>query len=590
MINLLSPGIRTVEQDNTLTVPSFGTTRGGTVGNFVWGPINEAILLSSESDLVSNFGKPNNNTFTSFFTAANFLSYSGGCYVVRVAGDNAANASSSNVNEFEGNANLVNFELDFVPIGKTALTITLDGVVVADEDYEITGAESDTITFDTAPGAGVDIVVSEKQLIENDDAFETLTSLPSSVYAKFAGDAGNSLKVILATETTFTSLTSAEQALFSGAPESTEVHFAVIDESGDFTNVAGTLLERREFLSLLSGAKFENGETAFYRDWINKNSRYVKSTGNLADFTTGKKILTAGADGTTPTAGAYQSGFNQFLATDRIQLSIIMTGAVTAATASYVLTNIAAVRKDCVVCISPELDDVLYNTNSEVEDILEYRTTLGSSSYGIMDCNWKLQYDLYNDVNRWIPLNGDIGGLIARTARDAQPFFSPAGVNRGVIKNVIKLAWNPTQEQRDSLYSASVNPVVTEFGVGTYLFGDRTLLTRPSAFRQIGVRILFILVAARVSAAAKFVLFEPNNEFTRVSFKQIIEPFLRELQGLQGVSEFRVVCDTTNNTPQVINSDGFVADVAIKAVRSINFITLNLIATREGVSLQEIGA
>jgi phage tail sheath protein FI len=226
---------------------------------------------------------------------------------------------------------------------------------------------------------------------------------------------------------------------------------------------------------------------------------------------------------------------------------------------------------------------------AEAVDIVVTRNTHGSSSYAVMDSGWKYQYDKYNDVFRWIPLNGDMAGLCARTDLTNDPWWSPGGLNRGRIKNVIKLAFSPNKTERDVLYINGVNPVVTFPGDGTVLFGDKTMQAKPSAFDRINVRRLFIVLEKAIAKAAKYQLFEFNDEFTRAMFRNMVEPFLRDVQGRRGITDFKVVCDATNNTGEVIDRNEFIADIYIKPARSINFITLNFIATKTGVSFSEVG-
>jgi phage tail sheath protein FI len=234
------------------------------------------------------------------------------------------------------------------------------------------------------------------------------------------------------------------------------------------------------------------------------------------------------------------------------------------------------------------MTDVVDSAGSETTNIISTRNSYGSSSYMVMDSGYKYQYDKYNDVYRWVPLNGDIAGLAVRTDVERDPWFSPAGFNRGAIKNVIKLAWNPAKADRDELYKVGINPVVTFPGEGTVLYGDKTLLSRPSAFDRINVRRLFIVLEKSIARAARSTLFEFNDEFARSQFVNLIEPFLRDVQGRRGIYDFRVVCDTTNNTPEVIDRNEFVGDIYIKPARSINFIQLNFVAVRTGVSFQEV--
>jgi len=241
------------------------------------------------------------------------------------------------------------------------------------------------------------------------------------------------------------------------------------------------------------------------------------------------------------------------------------------------------------VFLSPAKSDVVDNKGQEVTDITTTKNALQlSSSYAVFDSGWKYQYDKYNDVFRWVPLNADIAGLCARTDQTNDPWFSPAGFNRGNIKNVVKLAFNPDKADRDDLYKIGVNPVVTFPGQGTILYGDKTLLSKPSAFDRINVRRLFIVLEKAIATASKFSLFELNDEFTRAQFIGLVEPYLRDVQGRRGIIDFKVVCDETNNTPQVIDSNSFVGDIYIKPARSINFIQLNFVAVRTGVEFSEI--
>jgi len=262
----------------------------------------------------------------------------------------------------------------------------------------------------------------------------------------------------------------------------------------------------------------------------------------------------------------------------------------TGATKATKVIDIATSRKDCVAFISPARADVVNVTDpiSQTVNVKGFADALSSSSYAVIDSGYKYMYDKYNDVYRHVPLNGDIAGLCARTDSVADPWFSPGGFNRGQIRGAVKLAFNPNQTQRDELYKARVNPVVTFPGQGTVLFGDKTAQAKPSAFDRINVRRLFIVLEKAIATAAKFQLFEFNDEFTRAGFRNLVEPFLRDVQGRRGITDFAVVCDDTNNTGEVIDRNEFRADIFIKPARSINFITLNFVATRTGVAFSEV--
>ena len=255
------------------------------------------------------------------------------------------------------------------------------------------------------------------------------------------------------------------------------------------------------------------------------------------------------------------------------------------------LIDIAEKRKDVVVFISPRRDDVVNvaNSTTQASNVKGFFDNLASSSYAVFDSGYKYQFDKFNDVFRFIPLNGDMAGLCANVDTVADPFFSPGGFNRGQIRGAVKLAFNPTKAQRDILYPARVNPVVAFPGQGTVLFGDKTALSKPSAFDRINVRRLFILLEKAIATAAKFQLFEFNDAFTQAQFRNLVEPFLRDIQGRRGITDFSVVADGTNNTGEVIDRNELGADIFIKPARSINFIQLNFIAVRTGVAFSEIG-
>jgi phage tail sheath protein FI len=297
--------------------------------------------------------------------------------------------------------------------------------------------------------------------------------------------------------------------------------------------------------------------------------------------------MSGGVD-VTPTDGLMQIEYLKLANAELFDVSLIPVVGVAAdnATARYVLDNVAESRRDCVVFVSPTSQNIV-DATAMVNDKNTYFNK--DSTYAVVDSGWKYQYDRYNDVYRWLPLAGDIAGLCARTDQIAEAWFSPGGYTRGQIKNVVKLNWTPGKTARDLLYRNQINPVVTQPGLGTLLFGDKTCTQKPSAFDRINVRRLFIVLEKTIATAAKFQLFEFNDDFTRSQFRALVEPFLRDVQGRRGIIDFRVVCDDTNNTAEVIDRNDFVADIYIKPARSINFITLNFVATRSGISFEEIG-
>ena len=403
--------------------------------------------------------------------------------------------------------------------------------------------------------------------------------------------------------------TSAYATSLNGAND--EVHVIVIDKDGLWTGTKGAILEKFSYLSKASDAKKTDGSGNYYKDVINSQSKYVwwmdhatagTNWGSSAQNTTFASLefpvyssLAGGVDDLNATDGQKMNGFAIFANDELYDVSLIPVGKASATVAEYVINNVAEVRKDCVVFVSPEnvSDGSIiqgYTISEMVDDTNAYRNELPSTSYAVLDSGYKYQYDRYNDKYRWVPLNGDIAGLCARTDYTNDPWWSPGGYNRGQVKNVVKLAVNPGKTERDNLYKNGVNPVVNFPGQGVVLFGDKTLLAKPSAFDRINVRRLFIVLEKAIATAAKYQLFEFNDSFTRAQFKNLVEPFLRDVQGRRGVIDFRVKCDDTNNTGEVIDRNEFVADIFIKPARSINFITLNFVAARTAVNFEEIGA
>ena len=560
----LSPGVNVSEIDLTTIIPSGATSIGAFAGPFAWGPVGEIITISNESKLADTFGKPDSNNYEYWFSAANFLAYSNNLKIVRTFG--AAT--------------------------KTAV----------------------------ANGTSV--------LIKNDDDWLENFSGGANTYgefaAKYAGAIGNTLKVSVADANTYSGWAYAGQ--FTGTPSTStytsnqggandEIHIIVVDEEGKFTGTSGTVLEKWAYVSKAADAKDDSGNTLYYKNVIANKSKYIRwmshptsngiatysntssTWGNNASGTSFTRLASAvtlslgngtaaGADGTIVAANTI-TGYNLFSSSESTDISLIITGP-GANTISTSLISLAETRKDVIVFFSPAKSDVVDNAGNEAAACVTQAASIGNSSYAFLDCNWKYQYDKYNDVYRWVPLNGDIAGLCAKTDIEKDPWFSPGGLNRGQIRNVVKLAWNPTKTERDTLYVKGVNPVVTFQGEGTVLFGDKTLLSKPSAFDRINVRRLFIVLEKSIARAARFSMFEFNDQFTRAQFIALVEPYLRDVQGRRGITDFRVVCDDTNNTGEVIDRNEFVGDIYIKPARSINFIQLNFVAVRTGVAFEEV--
>jgi phage tail sheath protein FI len=384
-----------------------------------------------------------------------------------------------------------------------------------------------------------------------------------------------------------------------------EIHVVVVDEDGGITGKAGDILEVYDAVSVASDAKTPQGDTNYYPDVIYNKGAYVywmdhnssgTNWGSAALNTTFTNVtavsnvsLSGGANGSVATVGQLKTAYEKFQDAETVDINLIIAGTSSATHIDNLIT-IAEDRKDAIVFASPERADVVNvaDSSTQVSNVVAFFNGIRSSSYVVFDSGYKYAYDRYNDVFRFVPLCGDMAGLCARTDLVADSHFSPAGFNRGVVRGAVKLAFNPTKQQRDDLYRARVNPVVTFPGQGTILFGDKTGLSKPSAFDRINVRRLFITLEKAISTASKFQLFEFNDEFTRAQFRNIVEPFLRDVQGRRGITDFLVVCDETNNTGEVIDRNEFKADIFVKPARSINFITLTFVATRTGVSFDEV--
>ena len=557
----VSPGVQINEIDATNVIPAVSTSIGGFAGSFNWGPTEEVCLVGSENELLEKFGTPDSNTAKYFLTAAAFLKYGNALKVVRV--------SSGHLNA-------------------------------------------------TADGSG--------QLVKNEEDYDNNYSGGSlskgNWVAKYPGVLGNSLKVSMVTAGVSTSNYNAWafKGEFDEQPGTSdfakdlgktsaadELHIAVVDEDGAISGTPNTVLEKFAFVSQASDVKNADGTTNFYKDVINAQSEWIywaDHDTSLTDagetvasqsgaMTTNTAVLDSslagGTDDNAPTVGEIALGYDLFEDAETIDVNLLFAvpDANGANTIANDLISIATARKDCMAFVSPPLEDSV-GASTPSTDVLAFANTLTSSSYASCDSGALYVYDKYNDVYRYIGASGHMAGLCANADNVADAWFSPAGVNRGQLLGITKLAYNPTKAQRDELYKGRVNPIVSFPGQGTILFGDKTLLNRPSAFDRINVRRLFIVLEKAIATAAKAQLFEFNDEFTRAQFKNLVEPFLRDVKGRRGITDSLVICDGTNNTSQVIDANSFVADIFIKPARSINFITLNFIATRTGVEFSEI--
>jgi len=737
----VSAGVNTSEIDLTTIVPGISSIDAGFAGAFRWGPVNDITLIDSEDLLVETFQSPDANTFGSFLTAANFLTYSSALHVVRTTNTSMKNASSSGTVVLISNTSFYQAtysEQEGTPVTAqgdwaarwggdlgNSLKVSLCGptranlasgntVVAGNSDVTLTGSinvHTDGVLTGTSTLFGTELRIGDRinTAVGGGNTYSAVISAitsntvaavsisPTSVVG--AGNtairlkrsafseptrnmlgtvgvtansttitqtgttdvlatalnlqfsAGDIVKIngeerrvssitnssVMIVATPFTNTATAQTysrtweyaGIFDKEPVTTEhsgakgalfdeVHIVVVDEDGEWTGTRESALETFTGTSVAKNAKYEDGTSAYYVDVLNRRSRYVWWMDHNA---IGDAYTTAGADvtawGTAATAGAeYASGitggsfvkttslsggvdgsapsdadkitaFNKFQDAEEVDIGLLI-GGVASATVALQLIAIAEARKDCVAFLSPELADVVNNEGSEADDVVDFRNNLGSSSYAVLDSGWKYQYDKYNDVYRYVPLCGDTAGVTAATEASRDAWFSPAGFNRGNFRNVIKLPFNPRKSERNILYKNGVNPVTTFMGDGTVLFGDKTLLSKPSAFDRINVRRLFIILEKAIAKFARAQLFEFNDAFTRAQFVGAVEPFLRNVQGRDGLTDFKVVCDDSNNTGDVVDRNEFVGDIYVKPNRSINFIQLNFVAVRSGVSFSEV--
>jgi hypothetical protein len=570
-----SPAVVVKEIDLTGGVPNVQSTTGAMVGNFRWGPVEQRVSIANEAELVDTFASPDSANTIDFHNAAYFLRYSSSLQVVREVTSAARNAVSST--------------------GQTASATPPAETVKNTDDFEaqLSALDSDSHTF----------------------------------VARYPGALGNSLRVSVcpysASDSDFDNWTYASS--FDLAPASStfaadrsasfdEVHVAVIDQGGLLSGTAGTVLETFPFVSVGSNAKNGDGTNNYIKDVINERSSYVWMVGFDSDFaaagagtsidsgdnfsvTTGSTNYAFGSGVNSGALGTseFASGYDLFEDKDIVEVDFLIAPGMSSRGAQTTIVNDLAAtaqstRKDCVVVTSPARSDIVGQTNAATitTNITTTADTFTNSSYLIVDGNYLKVYDKYNDQYIQIPAASSTAGLMAATDLNRAPWFSPAGSRRGQYLGITAIPYTPTKSQRDSLYKKGVNPIANIPGSGVILFGDKTKLNRPSAFDRVNVRRLFLVLERAIARAAESVLFEFNDEFTRAEFVNIIEPVLREVKGRRGITDFRVVADETNNTPEVIDRNEFIASIFIKPARSINYVTLNFVAVRTGVDFEEV--
>lgn len=528
------------------------------------------------------------NAYTGFITAPNTNPYSNGDIVnyVNAASQTVLSGLTGGTNYYIVESNTSGFKLATNAYGTAITTI----VPAVGSDFTLTSNTNVLkITFDDPYRLRDNYVTST--INRNWEFFNLVGSAPGQSNYQFVN--GN------------TSV-------------SDELHVVVVDNGGLFSGVTGTVLETYKGLSRATSSVNGDGTDNYYKSVINKNSQYVWwandrttavsntatnliNSSSLAPFNIQFSLGNDGRDEAAITMSCLGEAYDLFQSPEDVDISLVLQGRPIGGTASvggqtvsnfqlanYIIDNICETRRDCIALISPDKSMMLNNVGNEASSLKNWRGAVRSTSYAVLDSGYKYQYDRYNDVNRWIPLNGDIAGLCARTDQTNDAWWSPAGFNRGNIKNAIKLAYNPKKTERDILYTNGINPVISPPGQGTVLYGDRTLQAKPSAFDRINVRRLFIVLEKAISTAAKYSLFEFNDAFTRAQFKNLVTPYLRTIKGRRGITDFLVVCDESNNTQSVIDTAQFVGDIYIKPARSINFIQLNFIAVPSGVQFSEV--
>lgn len=634
-VNLVSPGVKITEADLVATVPAVGGTVGATVGNFRWGPIEDPVLITNEAELVSTYGAPNGTNAVDFLNVTNFLAYSGAMQVVRAANTSAAKNATAEATTGSGTAGTgllikndtqyeESYEAGTGDVGPWAAKFAGDlGNSLEVSSCPSAAAWESTLTGTFTVTAGASVVVG------TGSSANTQLTVGDIVVID-----GRSIKVASISNTTHFTLASAHTTgatgatvtrrweyfgAFDVAPGTStsaaakgavndEIHVVVVDEDGAITGAPGTVLEKYSALSKGLDARSTDGGSNYYKDVINNRSSYIRWMDHDTLGTNWGTALKVGASATTytavskplnyslaggvdaaPTDGNRQTAFGLFANKELLDISVIPVGVASAAVINAVIANVAEVRKDVMVCFSPERADVVNQAGNEVANIVGFADTITRTTYAVMDSNWKYQYNKYTDSYVYVPCNADVAGCMARTDAEAAAWFSPAGYSRGTIQNAVKLAWNPKEADRDTLYKNAINPIITQTGRGTILFGDKTFTTKPGSFSRINVRRLFIQLEKAIGGLASNLLFDQNDDATRAGFVDTVEPYLRSVQAQRGITQFAVVCNETNNPEAVVNANEFVADIYVRPVSSINFIQLNFVSVAGASAFSVIG-
>ena len=610
----LSPSVNIIEEDRSNTIPAVATSITGMVGRFNWGACNERVLVTQEASLQELFDLPDNNTYEDWYTAFNYLQYGNQLYIVRAVNETTAkNAgikfmsdqavdttpvaySEKILNKSEADDFVASFSTDekwavLAKYPSTTIGANLKVAIANHIDFN-----SHTFTHEV----GTPYVVGEIITGTTSAATGIVTEIIDTTHMAVKVTSGT----FLDTEQTTGSESGAAtlSAIQDPAEVTPGVPFTEYFEYEPETNqVAVVVLLNDEVVEtfLVSNTTTDKdfeGNNIYVENWINRRSQYIyvfddKTNTDKIDSKEATALVGGVAD--APSSGEVILGYDLFANAEEFDINLILDGANNNATVQqYIIDDICLKRLDCIAILNVPKDQVVGASSQSVAvtNMVQWRknTLIRSTSYAALYGNYKYQYDKHNDVYRWVPLSGDMAGIFALTDRTRDPWFAPAGYIRGLMKNVTKFAINPTKGQRDILYKANINPTMIDSNDGPVVLGQKTTQSAPSAFDRISIRRLFLVLEKAISTSSRYYLFEKNNSFTRRRFVGMVTPFLRDIQGREGIDDFRVICNESNNSGEVRDRNEFHADIHIKATRDSEFIVLTFVNHKSTVDFNEI--